>query len=645
MANIIPMRLFLTKETLSADPGAYSQIFVSIKEMQSITIVNTNHAFLDANVYTLSYHPDIDVCYENYQIYLGTSPENVSLYTQTTNRTIQLINLEYGTTYYCDIYAVNDNNQQLLSTKASTIFTTAPQPIPLPPSYLDATAYTSGIIGLQWSDNSQYESGFVLERKLAGDDHFTQIHMGEISSYTDTQIHGNQTYIYRVSAINSTGMSTFSNEITVTTYNSAPLIISSPPNQIEQNSLYTYSIMTENLDNDILSFSAIKKPADMIIHPKLGKILWTPMNSDVGQHDISIKVSDGTFETTQDFTLEVLNINDAPVASNLTFTCYEDSVLHSLLTGQDIDNYTLTYQILTQPLNGQLAINGDMITYTPTSNYFGNEHLTYQINDGQLYSEIADLILVVLPLNDPPFVEHELSDIFVDENGSITPVELTHVFSDIDNSYTELTWNVTGQSALSITILNNIATIVISDDHWNGTETIIFSATDPNGLSTSESVTISGIPYQPVFSGLPFVIRIQKPDSDWNGFVTVAFSATDTNKYTDYGSKSFTVNNMMDYTSINLDTMMSDFDIAYSDVTWTTVGQNQLTVTIDSKNVVNIRIPDSVWSGSETITFTTSDTHRLTGLDYEKINVNPVDDILEDSDLTLIIQILKLIEQ
>ncbi|KPA14268.1 ATPase [Candidatus Magnetomorum sp. HK-1] len=133
--------------------------------------------------------------------------------------------------------------------------------------------------------------------------------------------------------------------------------------------------------------------------------------------------------------------------------------------------------------------------------------------------------------------------------------------------------------------------------------------------------------------------------TNWNGFVTVAFSATDTNDYTDYGSKTFTVNNMGDYTLINLDTMMADFDVSYSDVTWTTVGQNQLTVSIDSKNIVNIQIPDSLWSGSETITFTTSDTSRLTGLDYEKISVTPADDIFENSDLTLIIQLLKMIEQ
>ncbi|KPA15414.1 conserved hypothetical protein, secreted [Candidatus Magnetomorum sp. HK-1] len=150
---------------------------------------------------------------------------------------------------------------------------------------------------------------------------------------------------------------------------------------------------------------------------------------------------------------------------------------------------------------------------------------------------------------------------------------------------------------------------------------------------------------EPTFTGLPIVIRIQKPGLDWNGFVTVNFSATAENQYTDYGSQTFKVNNMSGYTSANLNDILSNFNTAYTDITWTSIGQNQLTVTIDSNNIANIQIPDSVWSGTETITLTTSDTNHLTGLDYDNISVTPVDDLLEESDLTLIIQILKLIEQ
>ncbi|ETR70918.1 MAG: hypothetical protein OMM_02885 [Candidatus Magnetoglobus multicellularis str. Araruama] len=176
-------------------------------------------------------------------------------------------------------------------------------------------------------------------------------------------------------------------------------------------------------------------------------------------------------------------------------------------------------------------------------------------------------------------------------------------------------------------------------------ETIIFTATDPNGLAASESVSISLKQNLPIFSGLPIIIRVQKPYPDWNGYVTVAFSATDENEYTDYGSKTFTVNNMGYYTSANLNDILSGYDTAYSEITWTSVGQNQLTVSIDSNNVANIQIPDSAWSGYETITLTTAGTNSLTDLDYEKISVTPLDDIMEESDLTLIIQILKLIDQ
>ena len=632
------------KGDLIADPGNFKITFVSIREIESITIETANYLFLDGNSLTLNYYPNDNNSYEKYEICLGTSPENLNTYTKTTRRSAFLEKLDYGATYYCDVYALNNSNERLANTKASTVFTTAPEPIPQTPTLLEAIPYTTHV-ELKWSVNSDHESDFVIERKLKNDELFSQVHITSTFSYTDTHIYGKRTYIYRVCAMNSSGMSGFSNEITVTTQNRAPRIVSTPSYQIEQDALYTYTILTENIDNEILSFSALKKPADMIIHPTKGKVLWKPMDSDVGSHEISVKVSDGEIDTLQHFTLDVLNINDAPEATNLTFTCYEDLVLHTILSGKDIDNDILAYQLIETPVHGEITINGNMLTYTPVLNYFGSEHLTYQITDGQLYSDIADLTIEVLPLNDPPIVEHEISDIFVDEDRSITPIELTYVFSDIDNSYTELTWTVTDQSALSITISNNIATITISDENWYGNETIIFTATDPNGLAASESVSISLKQNLPIFSGLPIIIRVQKPYPDWNGYVTVAFSATDENKYTDYGSKTFTVNNMGYYTSANLNDILSGYDTAYSEITWTSVGQNQLTVSIDSNNVANIQIPDSAWSGYETITLTTAGTNSLTDLDYEKISVTPLDDIMEESDLTLIIQILKLIDQ
>jgi len=88
-----------------------------------------------------------------------------------------------------------------------------PGPIaPSAPSCLTATGISSGRIDLQWTDNSENESGFEIERKPQGGA-FSQIGSvaANTTSYSDSGLSGG-TYCYRVRAYNNAGGSAFSNE-------------------------------------------------------------------------------------------------------------------------------------------------------------------------------------------------------------------------------------------------------------------------------------------------------------------------------------------------------------------------------------------------------------------------------------------------
>ncbi|MGD2120488.1 MAG: fibronectin type III domain-containing protein [Gemmatimonadota bacterium] len=98
---------------------------------------------------------------------------------------------------------------------------------PHPPSGLMATATGSSTVALNWTDRSQNEGSFRLERKLgiAGS-------WGEIGTFppkstmfTDTGLSPNTGYIYRVRACNDVGCSAYSNEAGATTFDVPP----SPP--------------------------------------------------------------------------------------------------------------------------------------------------------------------------------------------------------------------------------------------------------------------------------------------------------------------------------------------------------------------------------------------------------------------------------
>lgn len=87
---------------------------------------------------------------------------------------------------------------------------------PAPPTALSASALSASEVYLQWTDASETEAGFRIERRTTGA--FTEIATVEsnVTSYTDT-CEPETTYTYRVRAFNDYGNSAYSNEDQVTT--------------------------------------------------------------------------------------------------------------------------------------------------------------------------------------------------------------------------------------------------------------------------------------------------------------------------------------------------------------------------------------------------------------------------------------------
>lgn len=120
-----------------------------------------------------------------------------------------------NTTYTYRVRAYNSSGDSDYSNEYSATTTGV---VPAAPSYLTATAVSSSRIDLTWNDNSSNESGFKIERKKAGEN-YTQITTvgANATSYNDTGLADNTKHYYRVLAYNSSGNSTYSNEVSATT--------------------------------------------------------------------------------------------------------------------------------------------------------------------------------------------------------------------------------------------------------------------------------------------------------------------------------------------------------------------------------------------------------------------------------------------
>lgn len=90
------------------------------------------------------------------------------------------------------------------------------------PSGLTASESGTNQINLSWTDNSDNESEFRIERDSGGG--FTQIDTVDANStsYSDTGLSSNTTYTYRVRACNTNGCSNYSNQDSATTAHNPP---------------------------------------------------------------------------------------------------------------------------------------------------------------------------------------------------------------------------------------------------------------------------------------------------------------------------------------------------------------------------------------------------------------------------------------
>ncbi len=262
----------------------------------------------------------------------------------------------------------------------------------------------------------------------------------------------------------------------------------------------------------------------------------------------------------------------------------------------------LTYSLLQAPSFLSIDSQTGLISGTATTDeQAGDYTVTVQVADLNQATDTQTYTLTVTAVNDAPVVS-DIPDQTVEEGQTFTTINLDDYVTDEDNSPSEMTWTYSGNQDLQVSIdANHVATVTIPDTNWYGSETITFTATDPGGLSDSDSAvfTVTNVNDAPVVSDIP----------------------------------DQTIDEGQSFTTINLNDYVNDIDNDDSEITWTYSGNHDLSVSIDDNNVATITPPNEDWNGSETITFTATDPGGLSDSDAATFTVNPVNDAPVVSDI------------
>ncbi|HCE3715167.1 TPA: tandem-95 repeat protein, partial [Vibrio parahaemolyticus] len=226
-----------------------------------------------------------------------------------------------------------------------------------------------------------------------------------------------------------------------------------------------------------------------------GSVTYTPNDNYHGTDSFTYIVTSGGVSESTTVNVDVTLVNDAPVAKDDIATTQEDTAvtIDVLPNDTDVDGDKLSIESASVPKEqGTVEVVNGKLVFTPTENFNGDAEIIYTVTDGALTDQ-ATVKVTVNAVNDTPVVESNIADQALAEDFTPYTIDLNTAFSDVDNVDGELTFSVSGNSNIQVAIVNGIATITPTAD-WNGSETLTFTATDPSGESTSQTVNFTVAP-------------------------------------------------------------------------------------------------------------------------------------------------------
>ena len=278
--------------------------------------------------------------------------------------------------------------------------------------------------------------------------------------------------------------------------------------------------------------------------------------------------------------------------------------LADYVTDPDDDPMKLKWTVTgNKDLKIEIDNYGSAIVTLPNENWNGQERVTFTVTDAAGASAKQDVLFKVSSINDPPEFVQNIPDQTIDEKQEFAPIQLGQYVKDPDHRIEMLKWAVAGAKELKVSVSGGVATIRIPNKMWNGSESIKFKATDPEGASAEceAMFTVNSV------NDLPKFIR---PIPNQN------------------------INEKQQFTKIKLDEFVKDEDHKNSELSWDVEVKHQgpmpelgtLNVNIDDQHVATVEIPDPSWFGNTIATFTVMDPEGGSAKQDVALNVRSVND-------------------
>jgi large repetitive protein len=252
-----------------------------------------------------------------------------------------------------------------------------------------------------------------------------------------------------------------------------------------------------DVDGDTLTYSVVSGPAHGTLSGSAPDLTYTPAANYSGPDAFTFKANDGSLDSNvATVSIAVGSANDAPAASNDSYTVVEDGTLAIdapgvLANDSDADGNPLTVVLLAGPAHGTLALSPNgAFTYRPAANFAGADSFSYRANDGTLDSNGATVSITVTAGEDAPVANDD--NYSVAEDATLTVDAPGVLGNDTDSDSTALTVALVGSTSNGTLTLNADGSFTYTPAaNFNGSDSFTYRASDGANSSTLATVTIN----------------------------------------------------------------------------------------------------------------------------------------------------------
>ncbi|WP_420448735.1 Ig-like domain-containing protein [Candidatus Palauibacter sp.] len=211
--------------------------------------------------------------------------------------------------------------------------------------------------------------------------------------------------------------------------------------------------------------------------------------TEPNQYRLMVRASDRHGGTAVvEVTVEVTNVNEAPVAAADTAATDEDEpvTVDVLANDSDVDGDNLRIESVSQPANGTARIaEGGRVGYAPEANWHGTDRFAYTAADGNGGTGTAEVVVVVAAVNDAPVAVADTAATDEDE-----PVTVDVLENDRDVDGDALSIESISAPAHGTAQVTADRVLYAPDGDWHGTDRFAYTVADRNGGTAQAEVIV-----------------------------------------------------------------------------------------------------------------------------------------------------------